>query len=197
MTRESGAPAGTYRSTRAYAWGIVFFSAVALLFSSLLIYERIFTLEDPTHIPACTINSFISCTDVMNTPQAKVIFGIPNTIFGVIGYSVFLTLGVIMLAGFHPPKWIWYGMLAGTLIAALGSHWLFYQSIFVIVALCPYCGAVWASSMGMFISTVVTLYRRRREAAGLAVSRDIWLPTVIWVVWVLAIAFLIGDRLFF
>lgn len=197
MVQDPSAIPGAYRATRAYAWGIIIFSTIALVFSALLIYERIYTLEDPTHIPACTINAFITCSDVMDTPQAKVLFGIPNTIFGVIGYSVYLTLGVVMLSGFQPPRWMWYGMLLGTILAAVASHWLFYQSIFVIVALCPYCSAVWASSMGMFISTVVTLYRRRREAHGLPVSQDVWLPTVIWLVWLAAIIFLVGDRLFF
>ncbi|MCF4007410.1 vitamin K epoxide reductase family protein [Corynebacterium uropygiale] len=188
-------PATSYRPTRAYAWGLVVLSALALLFSALLMYERVLTLEDPTHIPACTVNAYISCTDVMNTPQAAVLGNIPNALFGVIGYSAILALAVTMLSGFTPPRWMWLVMLAGFIVCAIFVHWLFYQSVFVIVALCPYCAIVWGATMAMLISTIVTVYRRRREAAGQDVSRDVLLPTVIWLVWAAAIAFLVVDRL--
>lgn len=188
-------PVTCYRPTRAYAWGLVVLSAVALFFSALLMYERILTLEDPTHIPACTVNAYISCSDVMNTPQAAVLAGIPNVIFGVIGYSALLALGVTMLSGFQPPRWMWLVLVAGLVVCAIFVHWLFYQSIFVIVALCPYCSVVWGVSMALLISTIVTVYRRWREAAGHGASRDVLLPAGIWLAWAAAIVFLVLDRL--
>ncbi len=42
----------------------------------------------------------------MKTEQAS-LFGIPNTIFGIMGFTALATFGTLMLSGAKFKKWIW------------------------------------------------------------------------------------------
>lgn len=128
---------------------LVIAGAIGLLASSILIVERIHLLEDPTYVPMCSIGDVLDCGSVMTTSQASA-FGFPNAIIGIIGFSVVLTIGMAGLAGASFQGWFWAGLQIGVIFAIVFIHWLMYQTLFNIRALCLYCMVVWAATGPLF-----------------------------------------------
>jgi len=132
------------------------------LFASLEItLDKINLLANPAFVPNCDINPIISCGSVMNTPQASV-FGIMNSLIGIIAFSVITTIGFTLLAGASYAKikrWFWICLQIGTIFGLAFVHWLIFQTIYRIGALCPYCMVVWSVMIPIFWYT--TLYNLR------------------------------------
>lgn len=118
-------------------------------------------LQNPDYVPSCSLNPVLACGSVMSTPQAQVL-GFPNPVLGVIGFSVVTTIGVALLAGAVFPRWFWLGLQVGVTAGAVFVHWLIFQSLYRIEALCPYCMAVWTVTVP--VSWYVTLYTLRQHA---------------------------------
>ena len=116
----------------------------------------------------------------MVTPQAA-LFGFPNPLLGIAGFSVVVVTGVLAVAKVRLPQWYWSGLAAGTLLATVFVHWLIFQSLYRIGALCPYCMVVWAVTIPLL---VVTASIALRPLAGNAVARGIhqwrWSLTALW-----------------
>ena len=145
----TAAPAGV-RVGRASAWWILIAGVIGLLSSATLLVEKIEMLKDPKFVPSCSINPVLACGSVINTPQASV-FGPPNPLFGVIGFSVVVVTGVLAVAKVGLPRWYWVGLMAGTGLAVVFVHWLKYETLYEIGALCPYCMVVWAVTIPLFV----------------------------------------------
>ena len=141
-----------------YAAGIVVAGLLGLLAAATLLIEKIALLEDPDRILTCDINPIISCGSVMTTDQAEA-FGFPNPIIGVVGFTVVATIGVVLLAGARLPRWVLLGLGAGTTFGAVFVHWLIFQSLYRIGALCPYCMVVWSVTIPLFVTTIGMLIR--------------------------------------
>lgn len=127
---------------------------IGLIASFALTYDKIQILSDPTYHPGCSINPILSCGSMMSSEQASLL-GVPNTIFGIAGYSALITLGVILLAGVTVKRWLWLALQAGVTVAVLFVHYLFFQGVFRINAICPWCFAVWMSTIPVFWYTTV------------------------------------------
>lgn len=78
----------------------------------------------------------------MQSDQAEA-FGFPNPFLGLIGFAMVATIGGALLAGAQFKRWFWRAAQAGMLFAVLFVHWLFYQAVYNIGALCPWCMVVW------------------------------------------------------
>ncbi|RYJ05879.1 MAG: vitamin K epoxide reductase family protein [Actinomycetales bacterium] len=195
------APDDLHEESRALAWFMVVGGAVALLSAAILIVEKVSFLEDkaagrPTAL-GCDFNAFVSCGGVINTPEASV-FGFPNPLMGVVGWTVVLTLGVLLVAGVRFPRWIWAGLQLGVIFGIGLITWLQFQSIYDIGKLCPWCMVVWTIMIPTFV--LVTARNLRAFAPGSAVTRFLtnWtaLAIVLWYVVVAsAIWFKFGDLL--
>ncbi|GAB1818219.1 vitamin K epoxide reductase family protein [Herbidospora sp. RD11066] len=159
-----------------------------LLAAFILTVEKIALLKDPSYVPSCSLNPVLSCGSVMTTPQAEA-FGFPNPLLGIASFAVVTTLGVVLLAGAVLPRWVWLGLQAGVTFGVVFVHWLVYQSLYVIGALCPYCMVVWAVTIPLFL--YVTLHNLRRRPAAWLLS-GYHLPLL--VAWYLVIVALIGVR---
>jgi len=100
-------------------------------------------LLNPDDKLSCDFSAIISCSEVAQTWQATLLnfFGmaVPNAYLGLIAQSVFITVGVALIFNSKFPKWFLYAALGGALFAAFFSYWLFYQELFDIGALCPWC----------------------------------------------------------
>ncbi|MEU3214425.1 vitamin K epoxide reductase family protein [Nocardiopsis alba] len=155
---------------RVLPWLLALGGAVGLVAATALLVEKLKVLADPDHVPACSIDPVLSCGTVMTTPQAEA-FGIPNPILGIIGFSVVVTVGVVLLAGARPPRWFWLGLQAGTLFGAVFVHWLIFQSLYRIGALCPYCMVVWAVTVPIFWYTTLHNVREGRLPSTPGVRR--------------------------
>ncbi|MFI6235935.1 vitamin K epoxide reductase family protein [Micromonospora sp. NPDC050784] len=154
--------------SRATAWICAVGGVVGLLAAAILIVEKINLLADPGYVPSCSINPILSCGSVMSTSQAEA-FGIPNPLIGIAGFAVVSTIGVVLLTGVRLPEWLWLGLQAGATFGVVFVHWLIYQSLYVIGALCPYCLLVWVVAIPIFL--YVTLRTLRQH--GVALPRPV------------------------
>lgn len=158
--------------SRALPWLLVVGGLVGMVAAAALLVERIRVLADPDHVPACSFNPVLSCGTVMVTPQAEV-FGVPNPLIGVVCFAVVTAVGAALLAGTEPGtaagpgaradlgfrRWFWLGLQAGCLFGVVFVHWLIFQSLYRIGALCPYCMVVWVVTIPLF--WYVTLHNLR------------------------------------
>ncbi|MEU0488800.1 vitamin K epoxide reductase family protein [Nocardiopsis sp. NPDC006139] len=167
---------GTTVIARVLPWLLALGGAVGLLAATTLLVEKIRVLQDPGHVPSCSINPVLSCGTVMSTPQAEA-FGIPNPVLGVIGFSVVTTIGVALLAGTRLPRWFHLGLWAGTLFGAGFVHWLIFQSLYRINALCPYCMVVWAVTVPIFWYVTLHVVRERHLPLPRGLDRHFGLLT--------------------
>lgn len=125
------------------------FGIIGFMASADLSIEKVHLLKDPDYKPTCNISPILSCGSVMVTPQAEA-FGFPNPFIGVASFAIVTTVGMALLAGAQFKRWFWLGLQAGTVFGVAFVHWLAYQSIFSIGALCPYCMVVWVVTIATF-----------------------------------------------
>lgn len=130
-------------------WLLLIGGIIGLICSFVIMYEKIELLQSPSYRPSCDLNPVISCGSVMASDQANA-FGFPNPIIGLVAFPVLITLGVLLRAGSTFKRWIWGGLLAGTIFGVGFVHWLFFQSVYHINALCPYCMVVWSVTITTF-----------------------------------------------
>ena len=170
------------RVGRASAWWILIAGVIGLLSSANLLIEKIAMLKNPDYVPSCSINPVVACGSVINTPQAAV-FGPPNPLYGVIGFTVVIVTGVLALAKVPLPRWYWMGLMTGTGLALVFVHWLKYETLYDIGALCPYCMVVWAVTIPLF---AVVAPIALRPLAGNRVARFLynwrWPLVALWFV---------------
>jgi uncharacterized membrane protein len=114
------------------------FGLLGLLAAFILSVEKIHLLQNPGAVLSCSFNVVLDCSTVMKTWQAS-LFGFPNSFIGLMGYSVVVTVAVIGLAGAKLPKWFWRIALICYGLGAIFAYWLFFNSVYVIEVLCPWC----------------------------------------------------------
>lgn len=169
---------------------------IGLLAAFTLAIEKFRIVEDPTYIPTCSINPILSCGSVMTTDQAEA-FGFPNPLLGVAGFAAVGALGVALIAGARLARWLWLAVQGGLTFAVVFVHWLFFQSLYEIEALCPYCMVVWVVTIVAFLyCTLHNLAQRNlpvpsgaRGAAGLVVRYH----GVVLTLWFGLLLLLIGE----
>lgn len=135
---------------KVYPFIILVAGSLGLLASFILTVDKIKLLKDPTFIPDCNINPIFSCGSVMKTQQAE-IFGIPNTLFGILAFSVIITVAICVLFGARMKPWFWRLFTLGTAAGLAGVIYLFFQGIYRINAICPYCALTWVVVLALFI----------------------------------------------
>ncbi|MBW0105510.1 vitamin K epoxide reductase family protein [Pseudonocardia sp. KRD291] len=149
---------------RALPWLLLVGGAVGFLAAFVLTIEKIELIVDPSYQPSCSINPVLSCGSVMATPQAAA-FGFPNSLLGIGGFAVVATTGAAWLAGAQLRSWYWAGLQIGVLFGAGFVHWLIWQSLYRIGALCPYCMVVWAVTMPIFWYVTLRTLTAARDRA--------------------------------
>ena len=137
------------KSYRQTAWILIVGGIIGIFASIELIVQKISVLSDPNFVPNCDINPILSCGSVINTEQAS-LFGFPNPVLGVIGFTVVVMFGSLLLAGVVLPKTMWLGLNLGALAGMFFVIWLVGQSLYVIGALCPWCMVVWSVTIPIF-----------------------------------------------
>jgi uncharacterized membrane protein len=158
MTATAAEPRSTDPSADRSAGGVPTPSALWVLIAGVvglaaaftLTLEKIELLENPAYVPSCNLNPVLSCGSVMVTPQAAA-FGFPNPLIGVVAFTVVVVSGVLAIAKVPLPRWYWAGLAVGTTLGVVFIHWLIYQSLYVIGALCPYCMVVWAVTIPLLV----------------------------------------------
>jgi len=152
------APASEARVPVLSAWWVLIAGVVGLVASMALTIEKFKLLLNPSYVPSCNINPIVSCGSVMTTQQASVL-GFPNPLLGIIGFTVVVVTGVLAVTKVTLPQWYWIGLSVGTLVGAALVHWLIFQSLYRIGALCPYCMVVWAVTIPLLVVLVSIVFR--------------------------------------
>ena len=123
----------------------------ALIASFVLTLEKFHLYDDPNAILSCSINLVLNCTTVMETWQSEV-FGFPNMIIGLMAYSVVVTMALAGLAAVKFPRWWLIVQNIGFGLGLLFAYWLFFQSLYDIQVLCPWCLIVTTATTLIFSS---------------------------------------------
>jgi uncharacterized membrane protein len=189
---DHGGPGGL--TDRLVGWVLTVGGLVGALAAFVLTVEKMALLENPAYVPSCSINPVLSCGSVMTTDQAQV-FGFANPLVGLVTFPVVAATGAAVLAHARLPRWWWLSVQAGAVFGVGFVHWLFFQSLYRIGALCPYCMVVWVVVIVLF--SYVTLHnldrghlpapRRPTDALTRVHSAG---PTL----WLLVLAALIGVQ---
>lgn len=173
---------------------------IGMLASSVLTYDKIQVLTDSSYDPPCNINPVLSCGSVMATEQAS-LFGMPNTIFGLVAFSMLFTFGCLLAGGAKVNRFIWIGAQLAATAGVVFMHYLFFQGVYRINAICPWCFVVWMVTIPTF--WYITLYNLRMGHIRLS-GRLHRLPAFlqrhhgdILVLWYLAIFGILLERFWF
>jgi uncharacterized membrane protein len=184
----------TWTLERALPWILIIGGVIGLAASFIITVEKIHLLQNPAYVPSCDLNPVISCGSVMSSKQSSA-FGFTNTIIGLAAFPVLITTGVVMLAGAKLKRWYMLGLLGGAIFGLLFIHWLFFQSVYRIGSLCPYCMVVWVVTITTFWYTLLYNLRlkylklpARLSGVGALLQKH---HLDILVAWLLIIAFLI------
>jgi uncharacterized membrane protein len=145
-----------------------------------LTIEKIEILINPSYVPSCSINPVLSCGSVMVTPQASA-FGFPNPLIGIVAFTVVLVTGVLAVFKVALPRWYWGGLAIGTLLGVGFIHWLIFQSLYRIGALCPYCMVVWAITIPLLVvAAAIALQPRLENGVARFVYQWRWSLVTLW-----------------
>lgn len=145
---------------KALPWLLVIGGAIGLIASFIIMYEKFNLLQNPHYVPSCNLNPVISCGSVMASKQSNA-FGFSNPFIGLMAFPVLITTGVVMLMGAKLKRWYMLGLQIGTIFGIGFIHWLFFQSVYRINSLCPYCMMVWVVTITTF--WYVLLYNMRAK----------------------------------
>lgn len=140
----------TMARDKPFGWFLIVTGLVSWLASATLVLERLSLYADPNAKVSCDVNTWISCGSVMKTQQAALL-GFPNPFIGVAAFVVIITTGVVLLAGAQLSRWYWIGMQVGVTAGFALVCWFWFQAVYVIATLCPYCMIVWAMMIPLFI----------------------------------------------
>jgi uncharacterized membrane protein len=164
-------------------------SLIGLVAALVLSIEALTLAENPFADLGCNINSVLSCGTVGASWQASLL-GFPNAYLGLIAEPVVITLSVAALGGVRFPRWF---MLSAQVVYAIGlafAYWLFFQSYFVIGALCPWCLTITVTTTLVFASmTRINLLENNFRMSARAYR---W-----WAGWLKAGADVVGCLLIF
>jgi uncharacterized membrane protein len=191
VTTEAADPAGDLtpdsspaaRVPALSAWWVLIAGLIGLVASMTLTVEKIDILENPSYVPSCNINPILSCGSVMTTPQASLL-GFPNPLLGLLGFTVVVVTGLLACAKVALPQWYWVGLTVGLVVGAVFVHWLIFQSLYRIGALCPYCMVVWVVTMSLLVVVASIAYRpalqHRQTGPGRVLFQWRWSIAALW-----------------
>ncbi|MCA2338563.1 vitamin K epoxide reductase family protein [Mycobacterium avium] len=165
------------------AWSVLVAGVIGLVASVTLTLEKIDILLDPAYVPSCNINPILSCGSVMITPQASLL-GFPNPLLGLVAFTVVVVTGLLAVTKVVLPQWYWMGLTAGLVVGAVFVHWLIFQSLYRIGALCPYCMVVWVVTIALLVVVASIAYRPalgdRRSGPGRLLFQWRWSIVALW-----------------
>ena len=96
-------------------------------------------------------------------------------------FTVVTVTGALAIGNVALPRWYWAGLATGTLLGTAFVHWLIFQSLYRIGALCPYCMVVWAVTIPLLVVvSSIALQPLRRYAVVRMLYDFRWSLTALW-----------------
>ncbi len=170
-------------------------ATIGLVASFALSYDQIKILQNPNYKPSCDLNPIVSCGNVMQSSEGDV-FGFPNPFIGLAAFGALLAVGTGMLAGAKYKRWFMLALEAGAIFGIVFVHWLFFESVYRLSVLCPYCMSVWLITIVSF--WYISLYNIDNKY--IVLKNETLIKCYKWIrrhhldiviLWILVIAFLI------
>jgi uncharacterized membrane protein len=163
-------PNKSYTLKQIFPYILLIGGIIGILCAGILTIDKINLIEHPSTHLNCDINPIVACGPVINKPQARAFFDVPNPLIGLVSFGIVTTVGAALLAGASFKRWFWLGLEAGTFFGAAFVTWLQFETIYRIGALCPFCMVTWAVTIPIFIYT--TVYNLREKHIVLPKSFD-------------------------
>lgn len=188
-------------------WVLLAFAITALISAFVLSIEKIHLLQNPDAILSCSVNLVLNCSTVMQSWQSAVFFGIPNMYIGLMAFPVLITVAVAYLwGGARFNKGFLRAMNIGVLLGTIFAYWLFFNSLYDIQVLCPWCLVVTFSCTMMLAATTNITLRENvwnlKKGADEKVQKFLKngyhkLAVASWIVLIVALVFIkFGEALF-
>jgi len=133
---------------------------LSLLAAFVLSVETVELAKNPNAQLNCSINLVINCATVALHPTSA-FWGFPNSFIGLMAEPVVITVAIAGLAGVAFPRRFMFFAQIGYTLGFIFAAVLFYISLFVIQALCPWCMLVTLSTTFVFFS--MTRYNIREN----------------------------------
>ena len=147
-----------------------------------LTVEKFHLLLNPDATLGCDISPLVQCKANLDSWQGS-LFGFPNPIIGLAGWSMVLVVAVALLAGARFDRWFWIVFNLGTAGAMTLVIFLIFTSIFVLGTLCPWCMVTWVATIPTFL--IVTLHNLRSgniplpaRGRAFAAAAYSWIPII-------------------
>ncbi len=125
-------------------------SLVGLVASFWQTAEKIHLLQYPEDPLSCNINPIVDCGTVLSN-KLSAVFGVPNSMIGMVIFSLLLMAGLMMLSGVSLKKATKRLILLLTLGVFAFAVWFFAVSLYVIGKICIFCVFIWASSIPLVV----------------------------------------------
>ena len=126
-------------------------AGLSLLAAFVLSVESVEIAKNPDAALSCSINAIINCASVMKHPSSE-LFGFPNPFLGLMTEPIVITVAIAGLAGVRFPRAFMAAAQVGYTAGLVFAYYLFFVSVFVIGALCPWCLLVTLSTTLVFAS---------------------------------------------
>ena len=147
LTKEHRSKNYTY-----YVFAVMLLAAIAALIAAFVLsLDKLKVLEDPNAVLSCSVNVVLNCSTVMQSWQSH-LFGFPNMYLGLIFFPVMITVAILGLGKVVLPRWFLIAANIGFFFALVFSYWLFFNSLYAIQVLCPWCLIVTTSMTLVFSS---------------------------------------------
>ena len=158
--------------------------------------EKFRLLENPLYVPPCSLGETVNCVSVMRSAQSEA-FGFPNPFLGIAGFAGLTVSGLILATGGRLGPRYWLVLEAALVFAVAFVHWLIFQTLYRIGALCPFCMAVWTVTiLAFWYVTVRNLVAYDGRPGALRKLADVAARNhgVVVTAWLLTITALVFER---
>lgn len=126
---------------------IILFSLLGLLASLELWRTEMLHRAQPGRGLGCSLNNVVDCRGAMESAAGHLLFGIPNSIFGMLAFAALFAAGIYLIAGGRVPKWGLLLFVIGTSAGLVAVIFFLATSVFQLHSLCPYCFLTWVATI--------------------------------------------------
>jgi uncharacterized membrane protein len=137
---------------------LVIAGAIGFAAAFTLTLDKLALLENPNAQLSCNFSILVGCGTNLGSWQGQ-LFGFPNSLIGLVGWTAVIAVGVGLLARARFARWFWLLFNAGIIGAMALVIFLISESIFTLLVLCPWCMVTWVVTIPTF--WVVTLHNLR------------------------------------
>jgi uncharacterized membrane protein len=175
------------RKEYSYPALLVLSAIFGLIAAFALTIEKINQLSNPGSSAACDYSLLVQCSSNLDSWQGS-LFGFPNPLLGIVGWSMVLVVGVAFISGVKFPKFFLQLFNLGLFAALLFVIWLIYVSIFTLGTLCPWCIVTWLATIPAFIIGTLWSFKQGiwgNRLIGIGKTLLFWSPSIVLLVYVI------------